>query len=306
MNFFKKIFNSQKINKEPTPINNLPHLYEEEMEEKLIPIEQKENIVFEVQRYNQPSNIEISELIDYIVDDYFLENSDFEGRDFDLNNKDPFFEEAARIIVVNQCGSTSLLRRKLELSYNRSNHLMNQLENFGIVSLDKGNNVRDILIKTESELQMYLIGSLDCKIDANSISDGDKIYKENKIEIERRISIRQKQIDDNRMVEEKGKLKAKILLREQKKQIQKEAFKELIDEGLINNLSFHSERREAIPQDVMDNVWRRDGGKCVKCGSNENLEFDHIIPFSKGGATTYRNMQILCKKCNIDKSNKIG
>ncbi|MEI8270115.1 MAG: HNH endonuclease [bacterium] len=56
----------------------------------------------------------------------------------------------------------------------------------------------------------------------------------------------------------------------------------------------------------MDKVWNRDGGRCVNCGSQENLEFDHIIPFSKGGATTYRNMQLLCKKCNIDKSNKLG
>ncbi|MEI6823714.1 MAG: HNH endonuclease [Bacteroidota bacterium] len=56
----------------------------------------------------------------------------------------------------------------------------------------------------------------------------------------------------------------------------------------------------------MDKVWNRDGGKCVKCGSQENLEFDHIIPFSKGGSSTYRNIQILCKKCNIEKSNKIG
>jgi len=64
--------------------------------------------------------------------------------------------------------------------------------------------------------------------------------------------------------------------------------------------------RERIPQDVMDAVWRRDEGKCVKCGSKENLEFDHIIPVSKGGANTYRNIQLLCEKCNREKSNKIG
>ncbi len=65
-------------------------------------------------------------------------------------------------------------------------------------------------------------------------------------------------------------------------------------------------RREPIPQDIMDKVWNRDGGKCVKCGSKENLEFDHIIPFSKGGATTYRNLQLLCKKCNLKKLDNIG
>lgn len=65
-------------------------------------------------------------------------------------------------------------------------------------------------------------------------------------------------------------------------------------------------RREPIPQDVQDKVWNRDGGRCVKCESNERLEFDHIIPFSKGGTNTYRNVQILCEKCNRSKSNNIG
>lgn len=61
-----------------------------------------------------------------------------------------------------------------------------------------------------------------------------------------------------------------------------------------------------ISQQVKDLVWRRDAGRCVECGSQENLEFDHIIPFSKGGASTYRNVQLLCQTCNRRKSNAIG
>ncbi len=64
--------------------------------------------------------------------------------------------------------------------------------------------------------------------------------------------------------------------------------------------------RPTIKQSVKDEVWNRDGGKCVQCGSMENLEFDHIIPFSKGGASTYRNLQLLCESCNRRKWNKIG
>ena len=64
--------------------------------------------------------------------------------------------------------------------------------------------------------------------------------------------------------------------------------------------------REPIPQDVQIFVWKRDEGKCVKCGSNENLEYDHIIPVSKGGNNTARNIQLLCQTCNRSKSNKIG
>ncbi len=64
--------------------------------------------------------------------------------------------------------------------------------------------------------------------------------------------------------------------------------------------------RDKIPQHIIDKVWRRDEGKCVICGSKEKLEIDHIIPISKGGANTYRNLQLLCEKHNRSKSNKIG
>jgi hypothetical protein len=61
-----------------------------------------------------------------------------------------------------------------------------------------------------------------------------------------------------------------------------------------------------IPQEVKDLVWRRDQGRCVQCGSRHRLEFDHIIPFSRGGASTYRNVQLLCENCNRKKSGAIG
>ena len=64
-------------------------------------------------------------------------------------------------------------------------------------------------------------------------------------------------------------------------------------------------RRETIPDDVKMYVWNRDGGKCVKCGSQEKLEFDHIIPLSKGGSNTARNVQLLCETCNRSKGDSI-
>lgn len=65
-------------------------------------------------------------------------------------------------------------------------------------------------------------------------------------------------------------------------------------------------RREPIPKSVQMYVWQRDGGRCIECGSNENLEYDHIIPFSKGGSNTDRNLQLLCQHCNRAKGSRIG
>jgi Holliday junction resolvasome RuvABC ATP-dependent DNA helicase subunit len=66
-----------------------------------------------------------------------------------------------------------------------------------------------------------------------------------------------------------------------------------------------SQGRVAIPSSVRTEVWRRDGGKCVKCGSREKLEYDHIIPISKGGSNTARNIELLCESCNRSKSDSI-
>lgn len=65
-------------------------------------------------------------------------------------------------------------------------------------------------------------------------------------------------------------------------------------------------RREQIPESIRLFVWQRDQGKCAKCGSNEKLEFDHIIPIIKGGSNTERNIQLLCESCNRSKGTSIG
>ena len=61
-----------------------------------------------------------------------------------------------------------------------------------------------------------------------------------------------------------------------------------------------------IPSSVKLRVWRRDRGRCVICGSKDNLHFDHIIPYSKGGSSlTADNIQLLCARHNIAKRDKI-
>lgn len=64
--------------------------------------------------------------------------------------------------------------------------------------------------------------------------------------------------------------------------------------------------RRIIPTTIKLEVWKRDEGKCVKCGATKNLHFDHIIPWSKGGASnTADNIQLLCGKHNLEKHDKI-
>jgi len=64
--------------------------------------------------------------------------------------------------------------------------------------------------------------------------------------------------------------------------------------------------RRPIPDDVKIFVWKRDGGSCIICGARANLEFDHIIPVALGGATTTRNLQLLCEPCNRKKGARLA
>ncbi|MCZ8373099.1 HNH endonuclease signature motif containing protein [Phocaeicola sp. KGMB11183] len=98
-------------------------------------------------------------------------------------------------------------------------------------------------------------------------------------------------------------IKEKLLRKKRKQELEKIALQELMDEGEIFP---EANKRPPIPKEVVDAVWNRDGGRCVYCGSTENLHLDHIIPFSKGGDTSVENLQLLCQKCNLQKSNKIG
>lgn len=73
-------------------------------------------------------------------------------------------------------------------------------------------------------------------------------------------------------------------------------------EILENSENLERAAREPIPEHVRLFVWRRDKGQCVRCGSRERLEFDHIIPVVAGGSNTERNIQLLCESCNRSKS----
>jgi len=82
-----------------------------------------------------------------------------------------------------------------------------------------------------------------------------------------------------------------------------EKLKNKYDSGNLQSSDVYS--RPRIPESVRIEVWRRDGGKCARCGSREKLEYDHIVPISKGGSNTARNIELLCEKHNRSKSNNV-
>lgn len=76
------------------------------------------------------------------------------------------------------------------------------------------------------------------------------------------------------------------------------------DAGDSNVRDISHER--VIPSDVKLEVWKRDEGKCIQCGKTDNLHFDHILPFSKGGTSLLaENIQLLCARHNLEKSDQI-
>lgn len=86
----------------------------------------------------------------------YVDEKEMEGRDFDANDRDSLFEDAARLIVSSQMGSTSLIQRRMKLGYNRAGRLMDQLEAAGIVGPNQGSKAREVLFKTDVELQSFL------------------------------------------------------------------------------------------------------------------------------------------------------
>jgi hypothetical protein len=73
-----------------------------------------------------------------------------------------------------------------------------------------------------------------------------------------------------------------------------------------NTTAADPEPTRLIPTSVKLEVWKRDGGKCVICGSSDNLHFDHVIPWSRGGSSlTAHNAQLLCARHNLEKHDRI-
>ncbi|MFM2117685.1 MAG: hypothetical protein RL316_875, partial [Bacteroidota bacterium] len=110
---------------------------------------------------------EVEQVVDFISEQQgypqafllpeYIDEKEAEARgEVDLSERDSLFDDAARMIVLQQIGSTSLLQRRMKLGYNRAGRLMDQLEIAGIVGPSQGSKPRDVLVKTEADLQRLL------------------------------------------------------------------------------------------------------------------------------------------------------
>ena len=91
----------------------------------------------------------------FLLPDYVGENENT-GNGADLSNRDEMFDDAARLIVSNQIGSTSMIQRKFSIGYNRAGRIMDQLEASGIVGPSEGSKSRQVLLQDEYSLEQLL------------------------------------------------------------------------------------------------------------------------------------------------------
>ena len=111
--------------------------------------------------------------------------------------------------------------------------------------------------------------------------------------------------EDNWYLEDNGldATEVEALIRSQEMQLEKrigEAKSALAAQRLPDG-----SRRVPLSSELRKSVWKRDGGTCQSCGATEDLQFDHIIPVSLGGANSLDNLQVMCTRCNLQKGTSI-
>jgi hypothetical protein len=209
--------------------------------------EQYESPVIEKNISEPLSEIDIETIIAIIVLRE-IENAPLDDQDqriIDLSDQDPLFDEAARLVVMKQQGSTSLIQRKFAIGYHRAGRLMDQLEIAGIVGPTDGSNARQVLIQDEYSLGRVL-NNLDYdkairfikndfytdeQIEEVSLKYRNEI-EQKKLELENVFRLEEEQRKKEALEYEKAVIKAELLEIERKRQLRRQVKKELMEEGV--------------------------------------------------------------------------
>jgi S-DNA-T family DNA segregation ATPase FtsK/SpoIIIE len=112
-------------------------------------VERINEYISEQQSYNMPFELPEPDMPE-------AEMGDSGNKEVDMQHLDPLFEDAARLIVREQSGSTSLIQRKFAIGYNRAGRLMDQLEKAGVVGAAMGSKPREVMLQDENSLNNLL------------------------------------------------------------------------------------------------------------------------------------------------------
>jgi len=99
----------------------------------------------------------------YFLPEFLGEDGEMQASGFDITDLDDQFQDAARLVVQNQHGSTSMIQRRLKLGYNRAGRIMDQLEALGIVGPSEGSKAREVMVVDEIELEKILADIMERK-----------------------------------------------------------------------------------------------------------------------------------------------
>lgn len=220
---------------------------------------QKENYILTEEEIRYFTNNEIERRT---KDIYSRDSVGINSTMIDFSKRDPLFEEAARLIVANQQGSTALIQRKFSIGYNRAGRIVDQLEVAGIIGPFEGSRARQVLILDDYHLEQIL-KDLGCNF---GMSEREKYFKEHvlpsKIDyIEKKVQEIILQKEEQKIAILKEDIKQQLLKKEKERNekskvqvLEDQVRKEMIERGeLLNDLE-EKDRRKPIPQDVQDRV----------------------------------------------------
>lgn len=188
-----------------------------------------------------------------------------------------YFVAVAKYVIARMITDTELIKRRFDIYETSIKMILDTMVCAGMLGRNTSWGSYYPLVDETSDLHPYLVKGLSML---------PKTHEQEEEEAELRREI----------LAEEEKRKESVRRHERKMELRKR----MAEQGEIS-----AQPSRYIPQEIREAVLARDGYRCVKCGSTQYLEVDHILPYSLGGTNELSNLQTLCRKCNSEKSNKL-